>query len=139
MLAHPGFAGSCPRHPLKYPFSKGYKMRTLSSEQRRQLRARAHSLSPVAAIAREGLSASVIKEIDVCLKAHELIKIRVYHDDRQVREDYLSTLCATLEAAPVQHIGKILVIWRPRPEEKSQAANAKHAPKAAYRAKRHYQ
>ncbi|MDR3157925.1 MAG: YhbY family RNA-binding protein [Zoogloeaceae bacterium] len=96
-------------------------MLTLSSEQRRQLRAQAHSLNPVVAIAQAGLSAVALKEIDVCLKAHALIKIRVYNDDRVVREGYLQSICETLSAAPVQHIGKLLIIWRPRPETKARA------------------
>jgi putative YhbY family RNA-binding protein len=91
-------------------------MLTLSSERRRQLRAEAHSLKPVAAIAQHGLSAAVLKEIDACLKAHALIKIRVHDDDRATREGCLASICETLRAAPVQHIGKVLVIWRPRPE-----------------------
>jgi RNA-binding protein YhbY len=78
----------------------------------------------------------VLKEIDVSLKAHELIKIRVYGDDRDAREGYLTTICETLTAAPVQHIGKLLVIWRPRPED----ANAhKTTPKPKRRTKSSYQ
>ncbi|MDR2624979.1 MAG: YhbY family RNA-binding protein [Zoogloeaceae bacterium] len=96
-------------------------MLTLSSEQRRQLRAQAHSLNPVVAIAQAGLSAAVLKEIEVCLKAHALIKVRVYNDDRAVREGYLQSICETLSAAPVQHIGKLLILWRPRPEPKVRA------------------
>ena len=62
---------------------------------------------------------SVLKEIENCLKAHELIKIRVYGDDRSAREAYLNEICNTLDAAFVQHIGKLLVVWRPTPEEGS--------------------
>ena len=68
-------------------------MLQLSSEQRRQLRAQAHGLNPVVSIAQQGLSDTVLKEIDNCLKAHELIKIRVYGDDREARETYLATIC----------------------------------------------
>ncbi|MDR1350778.1 MAG: YhbY family RNA-binding protein [Zoogloeaceae bacterium] len=112
-------------------------MLTLSSEQRRQLRAEAHSLNPVVAIAQQGLSDAVLKEIEVCLKAHGLIKIRVYNDDRAVREGYLASICETLVAAPVQHIGKLLILWRPRPEAKAHAK--KPAAKTKRRAKRSYQ
>jgi putative YhbY family RNA-binding protein len=112
-------------------------MLPISSEQRRQLRAQAHALAPVVAIAQHGLSDAVLKEIDVSLKAHELIKIRVYNDDRAAREDYLKTICETLAAAPVQHIGKLLVVWRPRPEE---AVVTKRTPKKQVRrTKRSYQ
>lgn len=108
-------------------------MLKLSSDVRRTLRARAHDLNPVVSIAENGLSEAVLKEIDACLKAHELIKIRVYNDDREEREGYLATLCDQLDAAPVQHIGKLLVIWRPAP---AQATATLQQPAAAPRARR---
>jgi putative YhbY family RNA-binding protein len=112
-------------------------MLPISSEQRRQLRAQAHALSPVVSIAQHGLSATVLKEIETCLKAHELIKIRVYGDDREARERYLNEICATLDAAPVQQIGKLLVIWRPRPAGEQHAG--KQTPRPERRLKRSYQ
>jgi putative YhbY family RNA-binding protein len=92
-------------------------MLEISTTQRRALRASAHALDPVVAISINGLSAAVLKEIDRSLSCHELIKIRVFSDERQVREEYLSEICEKLGAAPVQHIGKLLVVWRPAPEE----------------------
>ena len=94
-------------------------MQQLTSAERRELRAQAHGLNPVVSISENGLTEAVLKEIDTCLKAHELIKIRVYNDEREVREQYYSAICEQLGAAPVQHIGKLLVIWRPAPEGKS--------------------
>ncbi|MCL2020815.1 MAG: ribosome assembly RNA-binding protein YhbY [Betaproteobacteria bacterium] len=93
-------------------------MLTITAEQRRALRAEAHPLKPVVFIAKNGLSEAVMKEIETCLVAHELIKIRVFDDDRQVREACLAAICDALHAAPVQHIGKLLILWRPKPEEK---------------------
>jgi len=90
-------------------------MLPLSSDERRELRARAHNLNPVVSIAESGLTESVLKEIEVCLKAHELIKIRVYGDSRENREAYFAQICSELDAAPVQHIGKLLVVFRPDP------------------------
>lgn len=92
-------------------------MLEITSDQRRALRARAHALNPVVSISQNGLSDAVMKEIGVCLASHELIKIRVYNDDREEREAYLKAICDQLDAAPVQHIGKLLVVWRPAPEE----------------------
>jgi RNA-binding protein len=97
------------------PFLKGFLMLPLSSDERRELRARAHNLNPVVSIAESGLTESVLKEIEVCLKAHELIKIRVYGDSRENREAYFAQICSELDAAPVQHIGKLLVVYRPDP------------------------
>jgi RNA-binding protein len=57
-------------------------MLNITSDERRTLRARAHSLHPVVSISQNGLSESVVKEINASLASHELIKVRVYNDDR---------------------------------------------------------
>lgn len=59
-----------------------------------------------------GLTEAVAAEIDRCLTHHELIKIRVFGDDRRQRETLLGEICARAGALPVQHIGKILVVYR---------------------------
>ena len=91
-------------------------MLELTSSQRRALRARAHSLHPVASISQKGLSEAVLAEIERGLKAHELIKVRVYGVERGDREILLGEICAHLGAAPVQHIGNVLVVFRKNPE-----------------------
>ena len=89
----------------------------LSTAQRKIHRAEAHHLDPVVMIGNDGLTPAVIKETDMALNAHGLIKIRVLGDDRQQREDIYQTLADQLGAAPIQHIGKLLVLWRPIPEK----------------------
>jgi RNA-binding protein len=103
-------------------------MLQITSAQRRELRAKAHALNPVVSIAENGLTEGVLKEIETNLNAHELIKIRVYGDSRENRLAYYEQICTQLGAAPVQHIGKLLVIYRPIHAEIA-AANAKKAPK----------
>jgi RNA-binding protein len=90
---------------------------TITSAERRALRARAHHLHPVVAIGQHGLTPSVLREIDVNLRAHELIKVRAFSDIRGERDAMLGQICAKLGAAPVQHIGKLLILWRPAPKE----------------------
>ena len=90
---------------------------TLTPAQRKVHRADAHHLDPVVLIGGDGLTASVKKEVDAALKAHGLIKVRVFSDDRAAREAMLQTLSDELDAAPIQHIGKLLVLWRPVPEK----------------------
>jgi RNA-binding protein len=97
-------------------------MLDITADQRRALRARAHALNPVVAISQNGLSEAVLQEISTSLDSHELIKIRVFSDEREVREQYLASICEQLGAAPVQHIGKVLVIWRPGTEAKTTTA-----------------
>ncbi len=89
-------------------------MLNLTPAERSELRSQAHGLNPVVMIGESGLTPAVIKEAGAALDAHGLIKIRVFGDDREARIAYYETLCAELGAAPVQHIGKLLVLYRPK-------------------------
>lgn len=89
----------------------------LTPEQRKNLRSQAHHLDPVVMIGGDGLSAAVRKELDAALTAHGLIKVRVFSESREAREALLGEAAAALGAAPVQHIGKLLVFWRPLPSK----------------------
>jgi len=101
-------------------------MLTLTPTQRRALKAQAHAQKPVVMIGEAGLSPAVLKEIDLALGSHALIKIKVLSDEREQRAEIFQKMCAALNAAPVQHIGKILVIYRPHPEgENAAPATAK--------------
>jgi RNA-binding protein len=97
--------------------------------QRAALRSDAHALKPVVLIGADGLTDAVVKEIEVHLNAHQLIKIRVAGDDREERVETYQSICDRLKAAPIQHIGKLLVIWRPaqevEPVKPSQRANSR--------------
>lgn len=106
-------------------------MHELTSIQRRTLKARAHHIEPVVIIGDAGLTPAVLREIDVHLKSHELIKIRVAGDDRDARTAMIYTIGKSLDASLVQHIGKTLVIFRPKPEETSKPLSK--APNAAAR------
>ncbi len=72
-------------------------------------------------IGADGLTPAVLKEIGSALNAHELIKVRVLGDDRAERIAMYDSICEELGAAPVQHIGKLLVLYRPRQEEADDA------------------
>lgn len=91
-------------------------MPELSPARRRELKARAHALDPVVLIGGSGLSPRVLEEIDRNLKSHELIKVRVNGADRDVRESMLEEICGKTGAQPLQHIGKIFVLFRENPE-----------------------
>jgi len=97
-------------------YSPGFPMRPLSPSRRRELKARAHALDPVVLIGGAGLSPAVLAEIDRGLKSHELIKVRVNDADRPGREAILEEICRRTGAQSVQHIGKILVLFRENPE-----------------------
>jgi RNA-binding protein len=88
---------------------------TLTPAERKELRGQAHHLDPVVIVGAEGLTPAVVKEADSALKAHGLIKVRMFSDERDARAQALVHLAETLNAAAVQHIGKLLVLWRPIP------------------------
>ncbi|MFC3107403.1 YhbY family RNA-binding protein [Undibacterium arcticum] len=91
-------------------------MLKLTPAERSVLRSDAHGLSPIVLIGEAGLTPAVLKEIDLGLDSHGLIKVRVFGDDREARIEMYQTICADLRAAPIQHIGKLLVIYRPKKE-----------------------
>ncbi|MFV0680174.1 YhbY family RNA-binding protein [Ottowia sp.] len=102
----------------------------LTPVQRKAHRAEAHHLDPVVMIGADGLTPAVRKETDAALNAHGLIKIRVLGDDRTAREAIYQQLADDLNAAPIQHIGKLLVLWRPKPaKEKTLDDERKPGPK----------
>jgi putative YhbY family RNA-binding protein len=94
----------------------------LTPAQRKEHRSEAHHLDPVVMVGGDGLTDAVKKEADAALNAHGLIKVRVFSDDRAAREAMFQILASELNAAPIQHIGKLLVLWRPTPEREKTVA-----------------
>lgn len=89
----------------------------LTPSERKALKGRAHQLEPVVIIGNKGLTDQVVKEVDVALKAHELIKVRAPALERGQREETLRTLCERTGAEAVQIIGKVFVMYRKRADE----------------------
>jgi len=115
-------------------------MDELSPTQRRALKAQAHALKPLVFLGGKGLTDAVSAEVERALAAHELIKVRVPDMDRDGRDAVMAELCLRCGAHPVQHIGKILVLYRAKPVEKKKerAREKKPAPargKPKYKAK----
>lgn len=110
-------------------------MKELTPAERRALRARAHHLHPVVMIGEAGLTPGVLREIDHALKSHELIKIRVLGEARAERKKLMADICGSLATHAVQHLGRILVLFRPRPEPESPPApprRDRHRPKRRF-------
>jgi len=102
---------------------------TITPQQRKSLKADAHTLSPVVMVGGDGLTPAVIKEAKLAIDHHGLIKIRVFGDDRDARVAIYEELCDKLDAAPVQHIGKLLVLWKPKDIVDEAYANLGRSPK----------
>lgn len=101
----------------------------LDAADRKALRARAHHLDPVIMIGESGLTRAVLDETDRALRAHELIKVRVLGDDRAQRQAMSTEICSALGCTAVQSIGKLLVLYRPRPIEDHARGDEPHVPK----------
>ncbi len=102
----------------------------LTPAQRKDKRADAHHLDPVVMIGSDGLTPAVVREVDAALNSHGLIKVRVFSDERETRTTFFETLANQLNAAPIQHIGKLLVLWRPMPaKEKVERDDRKPGPR----------
>lgn len=102
----------------------------LTPAQRKEHRSAAHHLDPVVLVGGDGLTPAVVKEIDNALSHHGLIKVRVFSDDRAARDGMLAELSHKLSAAPIQHLGKLLILWRPPvPKEKAERDDRMPGPK----------
>ena len=94
---------------------------TLTARERGRLKARAHALEPVVHVGNAGLTDKVAAEVERALAAHELIKVKIAGADRDAREALCDEICARADAAEVQRVGKVLVLWRPRPDQAAKA------------------
>jgi len=100
----------------------------LTSRERSELRSAAHPLRPVVLIGDNGLTDAVLKEIDRALASHGLIKVRAGGSDRDEREAMLAAICDALSCAPVHHLGKMLILFRPLPGNVAAAAEPQASP-----------
>lgn len=79
------------------------------------MKARAHALEPVVHVGNSGVTDALVAEVDRALTAHELIKVKVGTDDRASRVAIGDEICARTAATAVHRVGKVLILWRPRP------------------------
>lgn len=89
----------------------------LTARERAHLKARAHALEPVVQAGSSGVTDRLVAEVDRALTAHELIKVKVNAADRADRMAVGDEICDRTGATAVHRVGKIVILWRPRPEE----------------------
>jgi RNA-binding protein len=88
---------------------------TLTARERAHLKARAHALEPVVHAGAAGVTDSLVAEVERALTAHELIKMKVNVADREERVAVGDEICARTGATVVHRVGKVVILWRPRP------------------------
>jgi RNA-binding protein len=91
----------------------------LTPRERAHLKARAHALEPVVQVGAGGVTPEIIAEVDRALTAHELIKIRIGLSDRDERAVLGGEVATATHASIVHRVGKVLILWRPRPDAAS--------------------
>lgn len=102
----------------------------ITAQQKKLLKARAHSLKPVVITGAAGISPAVLAEIDRALEHHELIKVRMNADTPEQRAEWTAAVCAGLHAHQVQTVGHVVTLYRDKPPE---AAKARPTPKKRVR------
>jgi putative YhbY family RNA-binding protein len=90
---------------------------SLTSRQRARLKALAHPLEPIMQIGKTGAQPAVVAEVNTALTAHGLIKVKINDSDRDAREEIGNAVAEATDSAIVQRVGKVVVFWRPRPED----------------------
>lgn len=90
---------------------------SLTTRERSHLKARAHALEARVQVGHSGSTDAVVAEVDRALAAHELIKMKILDNDREVRRKIADAICVKTDAALVQSVGKVFILWRPKPNE----------------------
>lgn len=90
---------------------------SLSSRQIRHLRGLAHSLKAILAIGNNGLTDSVVDEIDSTMSRHELLKVRVSASDREERDEMIAEIAERTGSELVQRVGHVATFYRRNPDK----------------------
>lgn len=89
----------------------------LTGKQRRALKGLGHRLKPLVMVGRQGKSEALIQELDACLLAHELVKVKVLEGCPVARDELGAALAEATGGALVQKLGRTLLLYRPHPED----------------------
>ncbi|MEI6898107.1 MAG: ribosome assembly RNA-binding protein YhbY [Psychromonas sp.] len=90
----------------------------LSNKQKKHLKGLAHPLKPVVLLGQNGLTEGVLAEIENALNFHELIKVKIATDDREMKQLIVDAIVRETEAINVAKIGHIVVLYRQSEEKK---------------------
>jgi RNA-binding protein len=90
----------------------------LTSAQTRFLRGQAHDLKAMLQVGAKGVTDTLVAELDNALEHHELIKVKVGAEDREVRDAMIAELARRSDAALVQRIGHTAVLYRPSKDKR---------------------
>lgn len=89
----------------------------LSSSQNRYLRSLAHDLSPVVLLGNKGATEAVVKELNLALDIHELVKVKLSGGDKDERQAQVEVLIGGTGAEKIHQIGHVVVLFRRNVDE----------------------
>jgi len=89
----------------------------LTAKDRARLKARAHALEPSVSVGNAGLTKAVIAEVERALAKRELVKVKIQVDDREQRKQIGDEIGAATDAAVVHRVGKVVILFRPKPDD----------------------
>jgi len=89
---------------------------TLSESQKKFLRGLGHQLKPVIVVGDAGLSESLLKEFEITINHHELIKVRVRAGDRKSRDETILSLCQQSKSSLIARTGNVALVYRRNPD-----------------------
>ncbi len=90
----------------------------LTPAQARFLRGQAHDLKAMLQIGGKGLTEALVVEVDAALEHHELVKVKIAAADRAARDATIAALAERSNAALVQRIGHVAVLYRPSKDKR---------------------
>ena len=88
----------------------------MNSARNKQLKTQAHTLKPVIIVGQSGFTESVLKETEITLDTHELIKIKI-RAEKDTRKEVTAQIIEATKAELIQSIGQIIVIYRENPKK----------------------
>ena len=94
---------------------------SLTSKQRAALRGMANTMEPVFQIGKGEIDETLIKGVDDCIKARELIKLKVLENSEYDAREAADILCEAIHAECVQVIGRKVVLFRKKPKDSAHA------------------
>lgn len=90
----------------------------LTAAQNRFLRGQAHDLKAMLQVGGKGVTDAVVTEVGAALEHHELIKVKIAATDREARDAVIQALVERSDAALVQRIGHVAILYRPSEEHR---------------------
>lgn len=84
----------------------------ISADRKKEFRTLGHKLNPIVTIAGNGLSETVLMELNRALDDHELIKVKLAIADREERKEVVAQLQVLRNVELIQEIGKVVLLYR---------------------------